>query len=187
MAEDVTGKRVRELKTVALGLPKAFRRPPVRKRHGRPGCREHPRRTRKPIMLVCPSRSVVQKPPKIQLVGLLPAILKPCGPACAQPFTNKTVGALKDEEVRETPPIVLETSDRAHAMAEKLFRDFGDRIRIEVVSLDSPMGVWVGLKHRVGRGFAVVVDGKTVVRDPADYAPVRAAVERVLGAHAPSA
>src|SRR5438445_394913 len=37
------------------------------------------------------------RPPKVQLLGLLPAILKPCGPACAQPFTNVSVEALIDE------------------------------------------------------------------------------------------
>ena len=127
-------------------------------------------------------RGTTPRPPRIQLLGLLPAILKPCGPACAQPFTNRTVAALKSEELRETPALLLDNANRAHAVADDLFRDFGDRIRIEVVGMDSPKGVWLGLRHRVGSGFAVIVDGREVFRDPNDYAPVKSAVSRALEA-----
>ena len=120
------------------------------------------------------------RPPRIQLLGLLPAILKPCGPACAQPFTNRSVAQLRDEEIRETPSFVLENADRAHHLAEDLFRDFGDQIRIEVVGLDSPRGVWLGLRHQVGKGFAVIVDGRDVFRNPVGYDPVKGAVSRAL-------
>ncbi len=120
------------------------------------------------------------RPPRIQLLGLLPAILKPCGPACAQPFMNDTVSALKTEELRETPAFMRENADRAHAIAEDLVRDFGPRIRIEVVGMDSPRGVWLGLRHRIGGGFAVIVDGREVFRDPKDYDSVKGAVSRVL-------
>lgn len=123
------------------------------------------------------------RPPRIQLLGLLPAILKPCGPACAQPFMNDTVAALKSEELRETPAFMLENADRAHALAEDLVRDFGNRIRIEVVGMDSPRGVWLGLRHRIGGGFAVVVDGREVFRDPKDYDSVKGAVSRALASH----
>jgi len=127
-----------------------------------------------------PFEKVVTRPPRIQLLGLLPAILKPCGPACAQPFTSRNVEALRDEEWHETPSFVLENADRAHRIAEDLFRDFGDRVRIEVVGLDSPRGVWLGLRHQVGKGFAVIVDGREVFRDPSDYGPVKGAVSRAL-------
>lgn len=119
-------------------------------------------------------------PPRIQLLGLLPAILKPCGPACAQPFTNRTVAALRSEEIRETPAFMLENADRAHELAEELVRDFGNRIRIEVVGFDSPRGVWLGLRHRIGRGFAVIVDGRDVFRDAMNYDAVKGAVTRAL-------
>jgi len=125
---------------------------------------------------------MMARPPRIQFLGFLPAILKPCGPSCAQPFTNQAVAALKSEEMRETPALLLENAGRAHAVADDLFRDFGDRIRIEVVGMDSPRGVWLGLRHRVGSGFAVIVDGREVFRDPDDYGPVRSAVSRALEA-----
>lgn len=109
-------------------------------------------------------------------------MLKPCGPACAQPFTNRTVEALRSEELRETPELLIENAERAHELAEDLFRDFGDRIRIEVVGFDSPRGVWLGLRHRIGRGFAVIVDGRDVFRDPSNYGSVKGAVSRALAA-----
>lgn len=121
-----------------------------------------------------------RRPPTVQLVGLLPAILKPCGPSCAQPFMNSSVTALRDEELRETPEFVLQNADRAHHLAEDLFREFGNQVRIEVVGLDSPKGFWIGMRHRVGQGFAVVVDGKDVFRRNPQYAEVREAVQRAL-------
>lgn len=121
------------------------------------------------------------RPPRIQLVGLLPAILKPCGPACAQPFMNDTVAELKAEEIRETPGFLLENAEKAHGIAEDLIRDFGDSIRIEVVGLDTPKGLWLGLRHRFGQGFAIVVDGREVFRDAPAYEPVREAVARAVG------
>jgi hypothetical protein len=121
------------------------------------------------------------RPPRIQLVGLLPAILKPCGPSCAQPFMNNTVAELRSEELDETPSFIRENADRAHAIAENLMRDFGSAIQIEVVGLDTPKGIWLGLRHRFGKGFAVVVDGREVFRDGTDYVPVREAVARAVG------
>ena len=126
------------------------------------------------------SRIVVTRPPRVQLLGLLPAILKPCGPACAQPFTNRNVEAMREEEWHETPAFVIENADRAHRIAEDLLRDFGDRVRIEVVGFDSPRGVWLGLRHQIGKGFAVIVDGREVFRDPKDSDPIKGAVSRAL-------
>ncbi len=96
---------------------------------------------------------------------------------------NRNVQALKEEEIHETPGFVLENADRAHHLAEGLFRDFGDRIRIEVVGLDSPKGLWLGLRHRVSRGFAVIVDGRDVFRDPDAYEPVKESVSRAVSTH----
>lgn len=125
--------------------------------------------------------AMVSRPPRVQLVGLLPAILKPCGPACAQPFMNETVAKLRAEELGETPEFMNENAERAHAIAEDLMRDFGGAIRIEVVGLDTPKGVWLGLRHRFGKGFAIVVDGREVFRDADAYQPVREAVARAIG------
>ncbi len=114
------------------------------------------------------------------MLGLLPAVLKPCGPACAQPFMQRPVERLSSEEIEETPSFVRENGERAHAFAERLVRDFGAGVRIEVVGLDSPRGVWLGARHRIGRGFAVIVDGRTVVRNPQEYETLRVAVEKAL-------
>ncbi len=90
---------------------------------------------------------------------------------------------LKEEEWRETPEFVRENADRAHRLAERLLRDYGPRIRIEVVGLDSPRGVWLGVRHRVGKGFAVIVDGREVFRNSDDYDSVKQAVDRALMPH----
>ncbi len=124
--------------------------------------------------------SVSGRPIRIQLLGLWPAVLQPCGPSCARPFVNAPVEALSQEEMDETPGFMRENGERAHAFAERLHADFGDRIRIEVVGLDSPRGIWLGARHRVGRGFAVVVGGRTVVRDPEEYSSLHAAVQEAV-------
>lgn len=94
---------------------------------------------------------------------------------------NETVAELKSEEILETPGFLIENAKRAHAIADDLIRDFGDAIRIEVVGLDTPKGMWLGLRHRFGRGFAIVVDGREVFRDGSAYATVREAVTRAVG------
>src|SRR5207245_8690827 len=80
--------------------------------------------------------TVRTEPLRIQLLGLLPAILKPCGPSCAQPFLNDTVTALASEELRETPAVLLENASRAHELAERLLRRFGTRIRIDAAGTE---------------------------------------------------
>ena len=86
---------------------------------------------------------------------------------------NKPVSELSELEHKETPPFMTENGERAHAIAEQLFRDFGNDVRIEVVGLDSFQGFLLGARHRIGRGFAVVVDRTRVVRDPQDYESVK--------------
>jgi hypothetical protein len=93
---------------------------------------------------------------------------------------NGTVEAMKTEERRETPPLLRANAERAHELAERLIEDFGSRLRIEVVGLDSPRGIWLGLRHRIGQGFAVIVDGHEVFRNPQEYPPVHRAVARAL-------
>lgn len=121
------------------------------------------------------------RPLRVQMLGLLPAILKPCGPACAQPFMNRPVETLENEEMEETPAFVRENGERIHAFAEQLFRDFGNDIRIEVIGLDSPRGAWLAMRHRVGKGFAIVVGGRETLRNPSDYGSLKEAVSRALG------
>lgn len=123
---------------------------------------------------------------RVRLVGLLPAILKPCGPACAQPFMNRPVETLADEELHEAPPFVRENGERAHAIAEQLFRDFGHDVRIEVLGLDSPRGILFAARHRIGGGFAVVVEGQSVLREPQDYDAVKRVVAEALGGRTPA-
>ena len=116
------------------------------------------------------------------MLGLWPAVLQPCGPSCARPFVNAPAERMSNQEMDETPPFIRENGERAHAIAEQLFRDFGDEVRIEVVALDTPRGFWLAAGHRVGVGCAVVVGGRTVVRDPEDYIHVKSAVARSLHA-----
>ena len=123
---------------------------------------------------------MASRPVRVQMLGLLPAVLKPCGPACAQPFMNANVRALALEELEETPAFLRENADRAHELAERLLREFGPTIEIEVVGLDSPKGFWLGLRHRIGKGFAVVVDRKEVVREALGYEETKRAVERAV-------
>ncbi len=127
---------------------------------------------------------MVSRPLRVQMLGLLPAILKPCGPACAQPFMNRPVETLSTQEMDETPAFIRENGERIHTFAERLFRDFGKEIRIEVIGLDSPRGAWLAMRHRVGKGFAIVVGGRETLRNPTDYDALKEAVTRALGSEA---
>src|SRR2546428_6837960 len=111
-----------------------------------------PSPSRKTHRLVRPFENVVTRPPRIPLLGLLPAILKPCCPACAQPFTQRNVEALRDEEWHETPGFVPENAERAHHIAEDPFRDFGVSLRIQGLRTATPPGLLSGPRARLRKG-----------------------------------
>src|SRR2546428_4762454 len=56
--------------------------------------------------------TVRTEPLRIQLLVLLPAILKPFGPSCAQPFLNNTVTALASEKLFKIPPVLFTNASR---------------------------------------------------------------------------
>src|SRR3989442_4478015 len=124
-----TGILVRPLKRHVYRFPANPPRFPTRHRK-RP--RSPPRKAHRMVRLF---GSVVTRPPRVQLLGLLPAILKPCGPAFAQPFTNRNVEALRDEEWHDIPPFLVGDADRAPRIAAGLVPGFGGPLRIEVVGL----------------------------------------------------
>lgn len=55
--------------------------------------------------------------------------------------------------------------------------DFGDRIIPIAIGLASPSGVWLSLRHRLGRDLAIVLDGRKVVSGEADYEVIKKAIE----------
>lgn len=117
---------------------------------------------------------------RVRMVGLLPAILAPCGAACARPFLNEPVRDLSREAMDDTPSFVRQNGERAHAIAEQLFKEFGDSVRIEILGLDSPRGVLFAARHRLGKEFTVVVGRDRVLRDPESYGAVRSSVADAL-------
>lgn len=93
---------------------------------------------------------------------------------------NGPVHDLSREEMDDTPAFVRENGEQAHAIAERLFHDYGDRVRIEVIGLDSPRGLLFAARHHVGKRFTVLVGRNRILRDPEGYEAVQTEVNAAL-------
>ncbi len=109
-----------------------------------------------------------KRPGPVQVRHILQEVVLPALPVLELPH-----------EVREKPHRDAGIHERD---AERLFQDFGDTVRIEVVGLDSPRGILLAVRHRVGKDFAAVIGKDRVVRNPDGYETIRAAVFQSLQA-----
>lgn len=81
----------------------------------------------------------------------------------------------------EYPSDVVEQQRLAEEVAQALWEEFGAGVRVESVLLTSPRGLWLSLRHRLGRDPAAVVDGRGPIPLSRGYAAVRGAVSASLG------
>ncbi len=114
---------------------------------------------------------------KIELVGLLPAFYRAC--TKCQPMDYLVLGGVDylSEQVADYPPEVLEEQNRLYGIYRRLTRDFSTAVFPVPVDLLSPRGAWLSLRHRLGNGAAVVINGKRALRADLPYETIRQAIE----------
>jgi len=96
---------------------------------------------------------------EIELVGLYPAALSPCTVCDLSDLGAK----LAAEQQREAPVAAASDSERVWRIAEKVFAAHGPNVRIRLTPVDSPRGVWLSLRHRLGGGgLQALVNGRRV-------------------------
>ena len=101
---------------------------------------------------------------EVELVGIFPATLSPCS-VCD---VTELGGKLAREQAREAPAAAAADADATWRVAEAVFARFGTDVRIRLTPVDSPRGVWLSIRHRLGGGMRAIVRGRTVSADPQD-------------------
>lgn len=95
-------------------------------------------------------------------MGIFPATLSPCS-VCDMTDLG---GKLAREQSREAPAAAAGDAEITWRIAEAVFARYGTNVRIRLTPVDSPRGVWLSLRHRLGGGMRAIVSGRTVSADP---------------------
>lgn len=99
---------------------------------------------------------------EIEIVGLYGAQLRPCSVCDITDLGQK----LEREQAGEATTAARRDSDLAYAIAESAFSRFGTDVRVRLTPIDSPRGLWLTLRHRLGGGLQVLVNGRKVAPEP---------------------
>ncbi|HEY6958028.1 MAG TPA: hypothetical protein VI814_04320 [Candidatus Limnocylindria bacterium] len=99
---------------------------------------------------------------EIEIVGLYGAQLRPCSVCDVTELGEK----LAREQASEATDAARRDSDLAYAIAERAFSRFGTDVRVRLTPIDSPRGLWLTLRHRLGGGLQVLVNGRKVAPEP---------------------
>lgn len=116
-------------------------------------------------------------PVRVELVALLPAFYRVC--TKCQPIDYLLLGGANylSEQVADYPPEVLEEQEKLHDLYEHLVRDFSGAVLPIPVDLLSLRGLWLSIRYRVGKGPAVVIGGKRVLRADLPYDVIRQTIK----------
>ncbi len=99
---------------------------------------------------------------EIELVGLYPATLSPCTVCRIGELSEK----LSADQMREAAPSARADADLASRIADAVVSRYGAAVRIRITPVDSPRGMWLSLRHRLGSGLQVLIAGRRVRAEP---------------------
>jgi len=77
------------------------------------------------------------------------------------------------QQLSEYPTETRENLHRLSELARKVVSDFPGSIELRVTDLASPLGFLKSLRHKVGAGPAVLIDGRKVFERLPDYDSLR--------------
>ncbi len=99
---------------------------------------------------------------EIEILGLYGAQLRPCSVCDITDLGQK----LEREQAGEATDAARRDSDLAYAIAAAAFSRFGTGVRVRLTPIDSPRGLWLTLRHRLGGGLQVLANGRKVEPEP---------------------
>lgn len=117
---------------------------------------------------------------KVEFVGLLPTFFNMCAPCCTIDYVKQCGINHEAEQLSEYPPEVMEIQDRASQLYAWLMRDFDKGILPIAVGLTSPRGLWLSLRHQLGRDLNLVINGHRVLSGDMDYEIIKQAIQDEL-------
>lgn len=99
---------------------------------------------------------------QVEILGLYGATLRPCSVCDLTDLGSK----LQREQAAEATDAARTDSDIAYRIAAAAFGRYGDAVRVRLTPLDSPRGLWLTLRHRLGGGLQVLVNGRKTAPEP---------------------
>lgn len=117
---------------------------------------------------------------RVEFVGLLPTFFSTCAPCCSMDYMMACGVDTKTDQLEEYPQDIVETQTRMSQLFVKLIQDYGSLVQPKIVDVTSLRGLWLSLRHGLGRDLAVVVQGKSVLKGNFDYGELKRAVGREL-------
>ncbi len=98
----------------------------------------------------------------IEIVGLYGATLRPCSVCDLTELGTK----LQREQAAEATDAARSDSDIAYRIASAAFGRYGQAVRVRLTPVDSPRGIWLTLRHGLGGGLQVLVNGRKTAPEP---------------------
>ncbi len=98
----------------------------------------------------------------VEILGLYGATMRPCSVCDLTELGAK----LQREQAAEATDAARSDSDLAYRIAAAAFGRHGAEVRIRLTPVDSPRGMWLTLRHRLGGGLQVLVNGRKTAPEP---------------------
>ena len=123
------------------------------------------------------------RPIRLELVGLFPELFSMCVSCCTTDEFGRCGISLDADQLRDYPPDLVSRHAEAAQLFTELLTEFQGRVAVIVTGLMSPRGLWLALRHRLGMGVTLFLEGRRLAIALDDRQAIRRAVARELTVH----
>ncbi len=109
---------------------------------------------------------------KVEILGFLPTLFS----SKCKVFCNPTgvVGVKSfDQQLQEYPEHIKRNQERIVKIFESMVNDFPNKVLVKVINPTSIRGLWLAIKHRVGDGLWLVLEGRRVLDAYSEYSTIK--------------
>jgi len=108
---------------------------------------------------------------KVEFLALVPTMFSHC--QHCMDLIRASGLRVYSEQLNEYPAEITETLRRVSELAQRVVEDFPASVELRVIDLASSLGLLKSLRHRVGSGPAVLINGRKAFRKLPDYNSLR--------------
>ncbi len=120
----------------------------------------------------------MRRPVRVVVYGLFPTVYSMCAPCCTRDYLAMCRPRYHAEQLAEYPESVRMNQRLLELLAFRLSSIGG--VRVEAVSADSLKGVLLAARYRLGRGPAVIVEGRVFKGGELDFGKIVRYVEGLV-------
>ncbi len=118
------------------------------------------------------------KPVRVLVYGLFPTVYSMCAPCCTRDYLAMCRPGYQAEQLAEYPEGLRRNQRLLELLAFRLGSIRG--VRVEAVSADSLKGLLLAARYRLGRGPAVIVEGRVFKEEELDFRRIVEYVESLV-------